>query len=60
MLGLYLGWLGARTFVAGILGGFLLAAVYGVALMIARKASRKTQVPFGPFMLAGALAAILA
>lgn len=59
VLGLYLGWFGLRVWLYGMLGGFVLAGVTGVALIAARKATRKTQVPFGPFMLAGALAAIL-
>jgi leader peptidase (prepilin peptidase)/N-methyltransferase len=59
VLGLYLGWFGLRVWVCGILGGFVLAGVTGVALIAARRATRKTQVPFGPFMLAGTLAAIL-
>lgn len=58
--GLYLGWLGARAFVAGLAGGFVLAAVAGIVLIAAGKATRKSQIPFGPFMLAGALTAILA
>jgi leader peptidase (prepilin peptidase) / N-methyltransferase len=59
VLGLYLGWFGARVFLAGLLGGFVLAAVFGVALIAAGRATRKTQVPFGPFMLAAAVTAIL-
>ncbi|MBV9379058.1 MAG: hypothetical protein JOY82_21805 [Streptosporangiaceae bacterium] len=59
VLGLYFGWCGARTFAAGLVGGFVLAAVFGVALIAAGRATRKTQLPFGPFMLAGAVGAIL-
>ncbi|HEU5420775.1 MAG TPA: A24 family peptidase [Streptosporangiaceae bacterium] len=59
LLGLYLGWLGISTLVAGLVLAYLLAAVAGLALLAARRATRKTQVPFGPFLLAGALAAIL-
>jgi leader peptidase (prepilin peptidase)/N-methyltransferase len=59
LLGLYLGWFGARTWFAGLLGGFVLAAVTGIALIAVGRATRKSQLPFGPFMLAGALAAIL-
>lgn len=59
VLGLYLGWFGARAFLAGLAGGFVLAAVFGIALIAAGRATRKTQVPFGPFMLAGAVGAIL-
>jgi leader peptidase (prepilin peptidase)/N-methyltransferase len=59
VLGLYLGWFGARAFVAGLAGGFVIAAVAGLALIAAGRATRKTQVPFGPFMLGGAMAAVL-
>ncbi len=60
ILGLYLGWFGAGTFVAGLLGGYVLAAAAGAGLILRGKATRKTQLPFGPFMLAGAAGAILA
>jgi leader peptidase (prepilin peptidase)/N-methyltransferase len=59
VLGLYLGYLGwAEVLVGGFLG-FLLGGVVGGALMVLRRAGRKSQIPFGPFMLAGALLAIL-
>jgi len=59
-LGAYLGWLGATAFVAGLMAAWLLAAVTGLGLIAAGRASRKTQFPFGPFMIAGAFLAILA
>jgi leader peptidase (prepilin peptidase)/N-methyltransferase len=59
LVGLYLGWFGPRALLAGVLGGYLLAAVTGIALLAARRASRKSRLPFGPFMLAGALAVIV-
>ncbi len=59
VLGLYLGWLGVDALLAGAFLGFLLAGVYGAAAIVAGRATRKTQVPFGPFMIAGALLAIL-
>jgi leader peptidase (prepilin peptidase)/N-methyltransferase len=58
VLGLYLGWLGWSSVVIGAFGGFLLGGLVGVALMLARRASRRTAIPFGPFMLAGALLAV--
>jgi leader peptidase (prepilin peptidase) / N-methyltransferase len=58
VLGLYLGWLGAAALMAGLLGAFLLAAVTGIGLIAARKATRKSQLPFGPFMLTATLAVI--
>lgn len=59
VLGLYLGWLGWAEVVTGAFLGFLFGGVVGVALMAARKAGRKSQIPFGPFMLVGAFVAIL-
>jgi leader peptidase (prepilin peptidase) / N-methyltransferase len=59
ILGLYLGWLGLAVLAAGLFLGYLLAAVAGLGLIAAGRASRKTQLPFGPFLLAGTLAAIV-
>lgn len=59
VLGLYLGWLGWAEVVTGGFLGFLLGGVAGLGLMAIQRAGRKTQIPFGPFMLAGALIAIL-
>jgi leader peptidase (prepilin peptidase)/N-methyltransferase len=58
VIGLYLGWLGAAALLAGLLGAFVLAAVAGLGLMAAGKATRKSHIPFGPFMLASAIAVI--
>jgi leader peptidase (prepilin peptidase) / N-methyltransferase len=54
MLGLVLGWLGWGPSVVGLLGGFFVGALVGVALMLAGRARRRTAIPFGPFMVAGA------
>jgi leader peptidase (prepilin peptidase) / N-methyltransferase len=64
LLGLYLGWLGGGwldqdTLVAGLFLGYLFAAAAGLALVAARRASRKSRLPFGPYLLAGAFSAIL-
>jgi leader peptidase (prepilin peptidase)/N-methyltransferase len=59
LLGLYLGWLGWAEVVAGGFLGFLFGGVVGGALVLVRRAGRKSMIPFGPFMLAGALVAIL-
>ena len=53
-LGTALAWLSWGSLIAGALAGFALGAVYGVTLLARGRASRKTQVPFGPFMIAGA------
>ena len=54
LLGLTLGWLGWGPTLVGLLGGFVVGAVVGVLLMLAGRAGRRTRVPHGPFMLAGA------
>jgi prepilin signal peptidase PulO-like enzyme (type II secretory pathway) len=59
VLGLYLGWLGAPAWWLGVLAGFVLGGLYAAGLLITRRGSRKTEIPFGPFMLAGALVGIL-
>ena len=63
LLGLYLGWLGGGwldqgALVAGLFLGYLYAAAAGLALIAARRASRKSHLPFGPYLLAGALSPI--
>jgi leader peptidase (prepilin peptidase)/N-methyltransferase len=60
VLGLYLGWLGAAAVAAGLLGAFVLAALAGLGLIAAGRATRKSQIPFGPLMLASAIAVIAA
>lgn len=52
-LGTALAWLGWAALAGGVLAGFLLAAGYGIILMARGRAGRKTQIPFGPFMIAG-------
>jgi leader peptidase (prepilin peptidase)/N-methyltransferase len=59
VLGLYLGYLGWAEVVTGGFLGFLFGGVVGGGLMILHRAGRKSQIPFGPFMLAGALVAVL-
>ncbi|MDH6112566.1 leader peptidase (prepilin peptidase)/N-methyltransferase [Kitasatospora sp. MAP12-15] len=58
-LGALLAWYGWRTVFAGVFEGFLLAAVWGMTLLLTRRATRKDPLPFGPAMLLGALVAIL-
>jgi len=59
LLGLYLGWIGPAALLLGVAAGFVLAAVAGVGLIVAGKATRRSQIAFGPFMLAGAIAVIV-
>jgi leader peptidase (prepilin peptidase) / N-methyltransferase len=59
-IGTMLAWAGWRYLIAGGFAGFLLAAACGVTLLALHRATRKQHIPFGPFMLAGAFAVILA
>jgi leader peptidase (prepilin peptidase)/N-methyltransferase len=59
VLGLYLGWLGWAEVITGGFLGFLFGGVVGGGLVLVRRAGRKSMLPFGPFMLAGAFVAIL-
>jgi leader peptidase (prepilin peptidase)/N-methyltransferase len=58
LVGAMLGWLSWGTLVLGAFAGFLLGAIVGVVLIGLGRGGRKTAVPFGPFMVAGALLAI--
>jgi leader peptidase (prepilin peptidase)/N-methyltransferase len=60
VLGIALGWLSWRHVYLGLFLGFLLGAVVGVTLIATGVKTRKDHVPFGPFLAAGAVIAILA
>lgn len=53
VLGAALGWIGWSALIVGAFAAFVLGGVFGVALMIARRAGRKSAIPFGPWMIAG-------
>jgi leader peptidase (prepilin peptidase)/N-methyltransferase len=59
LLGLYLGWLGWPIVVAGALLPFALNAPVAVGLLVARRVGRRSELPFGPAMLAGAYVAVV-
>ncbi|MFC8510203.1 prepilin peptidase [Streptomyces sp. NPDC057411] len=58
-LGAALGWYGWGVLFAGAFAGFLLGSLYGLALVLTRRAGRGSAIPFGPFMIAGALLGLL-
>jgi leader peptidase (prepilin peptidase)/N-methyltransferase len=59
LLGIYLGWLGWPLVALGGLLPFLVNAPFAVALLVARRVGRRTDLPFGPAMLAGAYLAVV-
>lgn len=59
VLGMGLAWFGWGVLLVGAMLAFLLGALVGIALLVTRRAGRQTKIPFGPFMVAGALLAVL-
>ncbi|MFC4561464.1 prepilin peptidase [Nocardiopsis mangrovi] len=59
LLGLYMGWGGLGGVVSGTFLTFLCSAAFGLTLMAAGRATRKTQIPLGPFMLGAAFVVVL-
>lgn len=59
IIGAYLGWLGWGPLVVGAFAAFLLAGVFAIGLLAARRAGRKTGIPFGPWMLLGAAVGVV-
>ena len=58
-VGLVLGWFGWHAVLLGLLAGFALAGGYGFILIVLRRAGRRDALPHGPFMLLGALVALM-
>ncbi|MDT9688466.1 A24 family peptidase [Streptomyces sp. P9(2023)] len=58
-LGAALGWYGWGVLFAGTFAGFLFGALYGLGLVLVRRGSRKSAIPFGPFMIGGAVLGLL-
>jgi leader peptidase (prepilin peptidase)/N-methyltransferase len=59
VLGLLLGWLGWGTLVFSFMAAWLVGGVVGVALILTRRADRKSNIAFGPAMILGALVAVM-
>lgn len=58
-VGLVLGWFGWPAVLFGLAAGFALAGAYGLLLIVSRGVGRKDALPHGPFMLLGALVALV-
>jgi len=54
ILGAYLGWLGWGDLAVGAFAAFFVGGLVSVGLLLAKKAGRRTAIPFGPWMLIGA------
>ena len=59
VVGMAMGWVELPLVGVGLFFAFLLASVVGVTLMAVKRKGRKDRVPFGPFLAAGAVLAVL-
>jgi leader peptidase (prepilin peptidase)/N-methyltransferase len=59
-LGTLLAWFSWRLLIGGGFAGLCLGALAAGALLASRRVSRKHLIPFGPFMIAGAVLAVIA
>lgn len=59
LLGVFLGWFGLPRVGVGLFLGFVLGAVAGLLLMAFGGATRRTKLPFAPFLSAGGVLAVL-
>ena len=60
VIGIYLGWLGWGALAVGAFAAFLYGGLFGIALLLLRRAGRKTAIPFGPWMILGAWTGVFA
>jgi leader peptidase (prepilin peptidase) / N-methyltransferase len=58
VLGAVLAYLSYSALVVGAFAAFFIAALVGVVLIVSGRGSRKTAIPFGPYMITGSLLAI--
>lgn len=59
LVGLVSGWFGVGAAVLAVMAGVLFAGLAAIMLVITRRVARADRLAYGPFMLMGALAAIL-
>ncbi|WP_022873279.1 prepilin peptidase [Nesterenkonia alba] len=59
VLGMHAGFLGWEAFAAAVLLSFVLGGVTAVVLVLTGRASRRTNIPFGPFLILGTALALV-
>jgi len=59
IIGLVAGWVSIATAIVALMFSFFLSAIVSIVLLVSRRATMKTALPFGPFMLGGAILAII-
>lgn len=59
VLGAVMAWFGWGALGVGAFAAFALGGVYSLGLILARRAGRKSGIPFGPWMILGAVVGVL-
>lgn len=59
LLGLYVGWVSLSKIATALVIAFALAGLFALFLLAFRLAGRRTHIAFGPFLIVGALFAVL-
>lgn len=59
LLGIVLGWYGWEQVLTGGIAAFVLGGLFAIALLVFARATRKTTVAFGPWLVAGAVVGVL-
>lgn len=59
VLGMVLGWSGAAALIVGFFAPFVLGGFFAIGAMARGKAHRKSELPFGPWMVLGTALALL-
>lgn len=59
VIGLFAGWISVGTVLLALVASFLLAAIFALALLVLRKANRRDEIPLGPFLALGTIAAFV-
>ncbi|WP_404432421.1 prepilin peptidase [Microbacterium lacus] len=54
VIGMYLAYLGWGVLAVGAFAAFLWGGIFGIGLLLVGRAGRKSAIPFGPWMIAGA------
>lgn len=60
VLGAYLGFAGYAQLVVGAFAAFVLGGIFGIGLLLTRRAQRGSGIPFGPWMILGSWLGIAA
>ena len=60
VIGLFLGWLGWGPLAVGAFAAFLFGGLFSLVLVMTRRATGRTAIPFGPWMIVGAWVGIFA